>query len=165
MNGRHGLGPPGSGPGGPACVWPTRRPRPVTAPDARPAAAPARQSATSGAVWEERYGYCRAVRVGPVVAVAGTTAPGPDAASQARAAFQTALGALAELGGTAADVVRTRMYVVDIAAHADAVGRAHAEVFGAVPPAATMVGVAALVAPELLVEVELDAVVPERAGA
>ena len=98
-----------------------------------------------------------------MVAVAGTTAPGPDAGAQARAAFRTALDALAELGGTPADVVRTRMFVTDIADH-EAVGRAHAEAFGDAPPAATMVQVSALIAPDLLVEVELDAVVPARPG-
>ncbi len=117
-----------------------------------------RRSVTSGAPWEGRYGYRRAVRIGDVVAVSGTTAAGPDAYAQARAAFATALDALAALGGRPEDVVRTRMYVVDIA-EAEAVGRAHAEAFGAHPPAATMVEVAALIAPELLVEVELDAVV------
>lgn len=116
-----------------------------------------RQSATSGAEWEERYGYCRAVRLGDVVAVAGT--PGPDAGAQARAAFQIALDALAELGGRPQDVIRTRMYVTDIADH-DAVGTAHRHAFGAHPPAATMVEVSALIAPGLYVEVELDAAVP-----
>ena len=120
---------------------------------------PARRTATSGAEWEGRYGYRRAVRVGNVVAVSGTTAPGADAYEQARAAFQIALAALAELGGGAADVVRTRMYVVDIARDAEAVGRAHREAFGAAPPAATLVEVSALVGPDLLVEVEVDAVV------
>ena len=123
---------------------------------------PARASVTSGAEWEDRYGYRRAVRLGDVVAVSGTTAPGPDAYAQARAAFAVALGALAELGGGAADVVRTRMYVTDIARDAEAVGRAHREVFGAAPPAATMVEVSALVAPGLLVEVEVDALVAPR---
>ena len=122
-----------------------------------------RQSVTSGAEWEGRYGYRRAVRVGDVVAVAGTTAPGPDAGAQARAAFRVALDALAALGGRPEDVVRTRMYVVDIDDH-EAVGRAHAEAFGAHPPAATMVEVSALIAPGLLVEVELDAVVGARVG-
>ena len=121
--------------------------------------APGRRTATSGAEWEGRYGYRRAVRVGNVVAVSGTTAPGADAYAQARAAFQTALTALAELGGGAADVVRTRMYVVDIARDAEAVGRAHREAFGAAPPAATLVEVRALIGPGLLVEVEVDAVV------
>ena len=123
-----------------------------------------RQSVAGGAEWEARYGYRRAVRIGDVVAVAGTTAPGPDAGTQARAAFRIALAALAELGGGPADVIRTRMFVLHMADQ-EAVGRAHAEVFGAAPPAATMVGVSALVAPDLLVEVELDAVVPPRPGA
>ena len=121
-------------------------------------ARPERQSVTSGAPWEARYGYRRAVRLGDVVAVAGTTAPGPDAAAQARAAFRIALDALAELGGRPEDVIRTRMYITDIA-EADAVGRAHAEAFGDHPPAATLVAVAALIEPGLFVEVELDAVV------
>ena len=117
-----------------------------------------RRSVTSGAVWEDRFGYRRAVRLGDVVAVSGTTAPGADAYAQATAAFAVALAALAELGGRPEDVLRTRMYVVDVA-EADAVGRARAEAFGSHPPAATMVEVSALVAPDLLVEVELDAVV------
>ena len=122
-----------------------------------------RRSVTSGAEWEGRYGYRRAVRVGDVVAVSGTTAPGPDAHSQATAAFAVALAALAELGGGPADVVRTRLYVVDIADH-PAVGRAHREAFGEARPAATMVEVSALIGPDLLVEVELDAVVPSGPG-
>ena len=124
-------------------------------------AADRRQSVATGAEWEGRYGYHRAVRIGDVVAVAGTTAPGPDAGSQARAAFQIALAALAELGGKPADVIRTRIFVVDMADH-EAVGRVHADVFGDAPPAATMVEVSALIAPHLLVEIELDAVVPAR---
>lgn len=122
-----------------------------------------RREVTSGAEWEGRYGYRRAVRIGDVVAVSGTTAPGPDAYTQARVAFATALAALAALGGRPEDVLRTRMFVVDIA-EADAVGRAHAEAFGGCPPAATMVEVSALIAPELLVEVELDAVVGVPTG-
>ena len=118
-----------------------------------------RRSVSSGTEWEARYGYRRAVRLGNVVAVAGTTAPGPDAATQARAAFQIALTALAELGGGPEHVVRTRMFVVDIVRDGEAVGLAHAEAFGEHPPAATMLEVAALIAPDLLVEVEIDAVV------
>lgn len=117
-----------------------------------------RRSVTSGAEWEPRYGYRRAVRIGDVIAVSGTTAPGPDAYAQAAAAFRTALDALAELGGRPEHVIRTRMFIVDMA-DADAVGRAHAEAFGGHPPAATMVAVAALISPDLRVEVEVDAVV------
>ncbi len=122
-----------------------------------------RQSVTSGAEWEARYGYCRAVRLGDTVAVAGTTAPGPDARSQAEAAFRIALDALAELGGRPQDVVRTRMYVTDIADH-PAVGAAHRQAFGEHPPASTLVEVSALIAPGLCVEVELDAVVEPDAA-
>ncbi len=123
-----------------------------------------RTSVTSGAEWEGRYGYRRAVRIGDIVAVAGTTAPGPDAGAQARAAFRIALDALAALGGRPEDVIRTRIFVTDIG-EADAVGQVHAEAFGGHPPAATMVEVAALLAPDLFVEVELDAVVPRERGA
>ncbi|WP_412063387.1 Rid family hydrolase [Rubrivirga sp. IMCC45206] len=117
-----------------------------------------RQTATSGVAWESIYGYRRAVRIGNWVAVSGTTAPGATAQAQASAAFETALAALATLGGTSADVIRTRMYITDIA-DADAVGRVHRARFGANPPASTMVEVSALIAPELMVEIELDAVV------
>lgn len=125
-----------------------------------------KQHHASGAPWEDRYGYSRAVRLGDVVAVSGTTAVdesgatvGADAYTQALYAFQKAARALRALGASEADAVRTRMYVVDIARDHDAVGRAHAEVFGEARPAATMVEVAALIAPDLLVEVEVDAVV------
>lgn len=124
-----------------------------------------RRRVGSGARWEARYGYCRALRLGDEVWVSGTTAmsdgaePEPDAAGQARQAFGVALAALAELGLGAEHVVRSRMYVTDDGA-ADAVGSVHAEHFGAEPPAATMVVVAGLVDPRLLVEVELDARAP-----
>ena len=117
-----------------------------------------RRTVTSGAEWEGRFGYRRAVRIGDVIAVAGTTAPGPDAETQARAAFVIALDALAQLGGAPADVVRTRIYLTDVARDGDAVGRVHQAYFGAHPPASTMVEVSALVDPALFVEVELDAV-------
>ena len=121
-----------------------------------------RQSVGSGAAWESQYGYHRAVAVGDAAWVAGTTAssagapPDPDAAVQARAAFDIALDALAELGFKATDVVRTKMYLTDIA-DADAVGQVHGEVFADVLPVATMVAVTALVDPALRVEVELEA--------
>lgn len=125
-----------------------------------------RQVVSSGAPWETRYGYRRAVRVGNHVFVAGTApvgdnggtfAPG-DAAAQARRCFEIAMRALAELGGRPEHVVRTRMYVIDIA-RADEFGRVHGEVFGAHPPAATMVEVKALIDPDMLIEVEVDAIV------
>ena len=125
-----------------------------------------RQHHATGTPWEDRYGYSRAVRLGDVVAVSGTTAVdedgrtvGADAYTQARYAFEKAARALRALGATEADAVRTRMYVADIARNHDAVGRAHAEVFGAARPAATMVEVSGLIAPDLLVEIEVDAMV------
>jgi enamine deaminase RidA (YjgF/YER057c/UK114 family) len=118
---------------------------------------------TSGGPWEEAFGYSRAVRAGDRIVVSGCTAvrdgtvehPG-DPAGQARTAFRTALEAVEALGGTPADVVCTRMYVVH-RRDADAVGRVHAEVFDAVRPAASMLVVAGLISAELLVEVELEA--------
>lgn len=123
-----------------------------------------RRHARSGSPYEDTIGFSRAVRVGDVVAVSGT-APvwpdgevDPDPAAQARRCWEIALGALAELGGTPADVVRTRQLLVE-AADADAVGAVHGEVFGDVRPASTMVVVAALLDPRWRVEVELDAVI------
>ncbi|MFH1567158.1 MAG: RidA family protein [Gemmatimonadota bacterium] len=119
----------------------------------------------SGAPWESRVGYCRALRAGQLIFVTGTApvaegggvhAPG-DAYAQARRCFEIALAAVARLGAAPADVVRTRMYVTDISRWAE-YGRAHSEVFGDHPPATTMVEVRALIAPEMLIEVELDAV-------
>lgn len=109
-------------------------------------------------------GYSRAVRVGPHVHVSGTTAVDAhgevvgegDAYLQARRAFEIALEALAEAGGDRSEVVRTRMYVTD-ADLWEEVGRAHAEFFGDVRPASTLVEVSRLVDRRLLVEVELDA--------
>ena len=125
-----------------------------------------RRRVQSGAPWEESVGYSRALRVGNTIYVAGTTAtengepvaPG-DAYRQAQHVFATCLRAIGDLGGSAADVVRTRMYVTDIDAHADGVGRAHAEAVGAARPVATMVEVTRLIDPALVVEVELEAVV------
>jgi enamine deaminase RidA (YjgF/YER057c/UK114 family) len=124
-----------------------------------------RRRVGSGAPWEAAVGYSRAVRVGPFVHVAGTTGLGPDGRpvpggmyAQARRAFEIAGEALAALGASFADVVRTRMYVTDAARWEEA-GRAHGERFADVRPAATLVVVAALVDPEMLVEIELDAIV------
>ena len=85
-------------------------------------------------------------------------APGGSAYEQARAALATIEGVLGELGASPDDVVRTRMFVVDIAANADEVGRAHGEVFGDVRPASAMYGVTGLLRPEMLVEIEATAV-------
>ena len=122
---------------------------------------------SSGSPWEEPVGYSRAVRVGQHVWVAGTTAAlpgggavgGDDACEQAREALRRIADALHEVGARIEDVVRTRMFVTDIARWAD-VGRAHGEVFAAIRPASTMVEVSALIHPALLVEIEADAVVP-----
>ena len=126
-----------------------------------------RTSARSGSPFESTIGFSRAVRVGSTVAVSGT-APvwpdghvDPDPAVQARRCWEIMLAALEELGGSVADVVRTRQYVVD-AADAAAVGAVPGEIFGEVRPASTMVVVAALLDPRWKVEMELDAVLPDR---
>lgn len=123
-----------------------------------------RRHVASGGPWEGVYGYSRAVAVGDACFVAGTTDAGPDgeslhpgdAAGQARAAFAIVEGALAEAGFALEDVVRTRMYLVD-PADADAVAAVHGELFAHVRPAATLVVVARLMRPGLLVEVEAEA--------
>lgn len=112
----------------------------------------------TGARWEGIVGYSRAVKVGPYVHVSGTTAPGPDAAAQTRAALGIIEVALAEAGASLADVVRTRLYVVDIDQW-EAIGRVHGEVFADIRPATTMVEVSRLIDPALLVEIEADAYV------
>ncbi|OBG67346.1 RidA family protein [Mycobacterium sp. E3339] len=119
---------------------------------------------SSGSEFESAVGYSRAVRVGPHVAVAGTTGAGPDIAAQARDALHRIEIALHEAGASLTDVVRTRIYVTDMSRWRD-VAAVHAQVFGAIRPAATMVEVSALIAPQLLVEIEADAYVDSPAGA
>jgi enamine deaminase RidA (YjgF/YER057c/UK114 family) len=121
-------------------------------------AQPHRINVSSGSAFEAEVGYSRAVRVGPQVVVAGTTAPGDDVATQAREAFRRIETALAQAGAALTDVVRTRMFVTDIERWRE-VAAVHAEVFGEVRPASTMVEVSALIAPDLYVEIEVDAYV------
>ena len=117
-----------------------------------------RLNVSSGSAYEPVVGYSRAVRTGPYIAVAGTTGAGADVAEQTRDALRRIGVALTEAGASLADVVRTRIYVTDISSWRD-VGAVHAEVFGDVRPAATMVEVSSLIAPEYRVEIEVDAYV------
>jgi enamine deaminase RidA (YjgF/YER057c/UK114 family) len=117
--------------------------------------------------WEDIYGYRRVIRSGDRVITAGCTATvdgavtGSTAADQARIAFGIALGALATEGAEPSDVIRTRMYITD-RADADVVGRVHGEVFAAARPVSTLVIVAGLLDPAMLVEVEVEASAPSR---
>lgn len=117
-----------------------------------------RRHIESGSAYEPIVGYARAVRIDRFVFVSGTTADGDDAYEQTKAAIAKIEVALEEAGASLDDVVRTRMYVTDIAHWRD-VGRAHQEAFGEIRPAATMVEVAKLIAEHLVVEIEADAYV------
>jgi enamine deaminase RidA (YjgF/YER057c/UK114 family) len=128
----------------------------------------ARKNISTGTPWEAVVGYSRAVRIGNHVWVAGTTATDDqgrvvgvgDPAAQTRYAIEKIQRALASAGVTLNDVVRTRTFVTDISQW-EAVGRVHGEFFGSIRPAATMVEVSALVDPDHLVEIEVDAYVQE----
>jgi enamine deaminase RidA (YjgF/YER057c/UK114 family) len=109
--------------------------------------------------WGDLYGYSRAVRAGDLIEVAGTTGSGDSAGEQAHAALAAIADALKELGASMDDVVRTRMFVVEIAWNGDEVGQVHGEVFGEIKPATAMYGVTSLLRPEMLVEIEATAVV------
>src|SRR5262245_30186647 len=125
-----------------------------------------RTSIQTAAPWEPIVGYSRAVKVGPFIAVTGTTALDEagnlvgkgDAAAQARQCLVNVERALQRLGASLGDVIRTRMFVTDISRW-EAIGRVHGEFFGQIRPATTMVEVSRLIDPDMLVEIEADAIV------
>ena len=126
-----------------------------------------RRHTTSASPYEAQFGFARAVRVGNQIVVSGTAPIEPDgtvtpggAEAQARRCFEIIEAALRQLGGSMSDVVRTRMYITDVGQY-EAVAREHGRRFASVRPAATIVEVSALIDPEMLIEIEVDAIAAE----
>jgi enamine deaminase RidA (YjgF/YER057c/UK114 family) len=124
-----------------------------------------RQNYSTGAPWESKVGYSRAVRIGNLIEVSGTVSVKDgkpfglnDPYTQTRRIFEIIGHSLAQFGASFEDVIRTRIFVTDIKAQWEEVGKAHGEIFGSIQPATSMIEVSALISPEYLVEIEVTAI-------